>query len=586
VIVYGDPAFQAGLTELVKRVAAAAREAAGNLDAARFALIACGQLEQGVADAPGLDFVRPVIEAASDALADAFTASRAGEAEAAKESAGRAARMLAELNSPDATVTVKQPEGYAFYTLFPEQYLAAAEEWRASAIPEPGATVLVVGVRSIGTSLSAVVASGLRRAGLRPHRLTVRPGGHPFRRETDLPDLAAIASGWALVVDEGPGLSGSSMASVARALIAAGTGGEQMAFLPGHGGDPGQAATEETMAIWRSTPRHAVPLDRVEWEGRGLAGELAALSTALTGSPVVSLRDVGGGAWREDVFQDRRCWPAVAPAFERAKFLVRHDDGNAVLWKFEGLGLGPNLSGSAASIAADRLAALSERGWTGVPLGVHLGFVASRWLEGARPSAADRAAALAAGRYVIEGSGRPLATGAVTAGFERLSEMLYWNAREALGEEPADQARRLADAARPWLGEPDERAYGDGRLDPHEWVRLANGSLLKTDAAGHDHDHTVVGPQTLAWDLAGALVEWDDRAAVLEGYRESGGRLPASPRLRFHEAAYAAFRLGLVRMTLDSSGDPNEVTRLGVSLGRYRSVLEAALVDDSASLRP
>src|SRR5581483_261183 len=72
----------------------------------------------------------------------------------------------------------------------------------------------------------------------------------------------------ALVVDEGPGISGSSMAAVAEALVRSGV--HDIAFLPGHGGDPGWAASPEIRRRWRETPRYVTPLDSLTWNGRSL----------------------------------------------------------------------------------------------------------------------------------------------------------------------------------------------------------------------------------------------------------------------------------------------------------------------------
>jgi hypothetical protein len=44
-----------------------------------------------------------------------------------------ARRLLDRLDGvPDVAVRVKVPEGFAFYTLFPEQYLDAARGWLAA----------------------------------------------------------------------------------------------------------------------------------------------------------------------------------------------------------------------------------------------------------------------------------------------------------------------------------------------------------------------------------------------------------------------------------------------------------------------
>ena len=71
------------------------------------------------------------------------------------------------------------PEGYAFYCLYPEMYRDAALRF----FREQGASSsVVIGIRSIGASLSTVVADTVQAV----WRFTVRPRGHPFDRELRL----------------------------------------------------------------------------------------------------------------------------------------------------------------------------------------------------------------------------------------------------------------------------------------------------------------------------------------------------------------------------------------------------------------
>jgi glyoxylase-like metal-dependent hydrolase (beta-lactamase superfamily II) len=55
-----------------------------------------------------------------------------------------------------------------------------------------------------------------------------------------------------VVVDEGPGLSGSSFAGTADALERLGVAPDRIAFLPGHGGDLGPEAAPAAVARWRT----------------------------------------------------------------------------------------------------------------------------------------------------------------------------------------------------------------------------------------------------------------------------------------------------------------------------------------------
>ena len=85
----------------------------------------------------------------------------------------------------------------------------------------------MLGIRSIGAALSAVACAALRIRGVECERITVRPAGHPYDRKLEVTDRMrewVESSGDAdfLVVDEGPGISGSSFLAVAEALTSCG----------------------------------------------------------------------------------------------------------------------------------------------------------------------------------------------------------------------------------------------------------------------------------------------------------------------------------------------------------------------------
>src|SRR3954471_11458183 len=126
------------------------------------------------------------------------------------------ARAVSEAFALPETVLLPQPEGYCYYALHPLDFAAGARNLPVNT------TFAVIGIRTIGASLSAMVAAALgkRCAG----RITVRPQGHPYDRRSE---LSAAQASWVtkklaagahfFVVDEGPGLSGSSFLSVAEA---------------------------------------------------------------------------------------------------------------------------------------------------------------------------------------------------------------------------------------------------------------------------------------------------------------------------------------------------------------------------------
>jgi hypothetical protein len=292
------------------------------------------------------------------------------------------------LVAPAQNFTVKLPEGFAFYTLFAEQYIAAAQRWIAANSQAAQQEVVVAGVRSIGTTLSALVLAVLQSASWKARRITVRPSGHPFERQVQLSTRAVRGASLAIVVDEGPGLSGSSMAATAQALHEAGIQKSNVSFLPGHSGEPGNYSSADGQNWWRHTPRYVVPLSEMRWNGRALPEHLSHETERLCEEFVVSIEDVGGGAWRNTAYSNASDWPAVCAPFERTKYLCTLRNGERVVWKFEGMAVGT--TGRAAceevfAVQKERAAAA----WTMPPLGALCGFVMTPWPEGGRLRASN-----------------------------------------------------------------------------------------------------------------------------------------------------------------------------------------------------
>src|SRR5439155_1648104 len=123
---------------------------------------------------------------------------------------------LAAIDCPkNPTLEVKVPEGFAFYALFPEQYCASFVKWIADHCSACPKRAVVAGIRSIGTTLSALGSAALTALGWEAGRITIRPTGHPFQRRVEMKPADLSRTSSALIVDEGPGLSGSSMVAVA-----------------------------------------------------------------------------------------------------------------------------------------------------------------------------------------------------------------------------------------------------------------------------------------------------------------------------------------------------------------------------------
>ncbi|MCU1504314.1 MAG: Cell division protein FtsK, partial [Ilumatobacteraceae bacterium] len=499
VIVYGDPqrrtsvlaqvatvhALMSAVTE-VGPSAQATFERLEHLDRARRSLIAAGCLEQAVGDEEldadvrrrGVELVQAITDDAAHIFHAAWVATQDGDARPPDVAGddGRGARF-ADITAliGDRIVTVKEPEGFAFYALYAEQSLVAALAWAGEHPAGPGGEVddgepiLVVGVRSIGTTLSAVVAAALEHAGRSVRRITLRPTGAPFDRHAQIDADELGDAAWVLVVDEGPGLSGSSMASVAEAVERAGLRPGRVAFLPGHGNDPGAEATPPVRARWARTPRYVAAHAALRWSGEALAGLLAARTSQIlvTRACVDRVEDLSRGEWRRVVYPTGRAWPAACAPFERTKLRCVLADGTAVLWRYVGTD-DTHLAG---------LRRRATRGFGPEVLGTAHGFVATRWIDGRALVAEDAAPAMVdlIGAQLDAVTAAPLTVQELRDAIDRIGDALHRNTSEALGVDEADRVAPWRAGATAIAAELSAAACGDGRPAPHGWIRDATG---------------------------------------------------------------------------------------------------------------
>jgi len=544
---YGDPAAEVEIPRLA-RTLLDRLPAGGDLADERAALIACGQLEQVLADA-----VSPESELCACACSATEHAARAFYARWAKlnrnapafdgNAHAEAEAMRAQLARLAEAATVrgllKIPEGFAFYALYPEQYCAAALHYLEEQ-GRPAGAVLVVGLRSIGTTLSAVVGAVLRAAGVVHRRVTVRPHGHPFARTVELGGMSSKADA-ALIVDEGPGLSGSSFYAAARALEAHGIPLERQALFSAHGAPPGAQASDEVRAFWQYARRYAAANHESAISPAGsLLATLAAELERHFASPLASLRDISGGAWRTAASTDRAAWPAAYPAFERPKLLAQLSDGRRLLLKFYGQVLCPDPSAELVRWSDRAAEQRIAEGGTRVER-IH-GYLVRPWFEGQILTRADKSPAL----------------------LSALAEFL---------------------AARPWqrrraAKNPADAYYGcSGRLAPEDWIRSANTALRKLPETLQGYDHTAIDAQPLGWDLAGAIVEWDlsePEARRLLALFSGRSALPIElGDLVEHVRRYAQFHAERAAFCAQQATD-EDAARLRAECARYSEWIEKA----------
>src|ERR1700693_5693469 len=276
------------------------------------ALIHAGELESARADAesPAASSLALLTDALALALLN-------GDLSSVRRVTGNLSKL-----SLSQTIETSPPEGFSYYALHPLDFADAAVRIADSGQPIPGRPVAVIGIRSIGTTLSAMVVATLRRTGCPVERITGRPTGHPYSRITRFISEQML---WIekqkeqravfVVVDEGPGRSGSSFLSVGEALIDAGVPAAQLTLIGSHEPDLNLLCADDAARRWKAF--------------RFLA---AIPHTCARFSDHIF---VGAGEWRRKWLAEDARWPACWPQMERVKFLS--PDGTR-LYKFEGLG--------------------------------------------------------------------------------------------------------------------------------------------------------------------------------------------------------------------------------------------------------
>jgi hypothetical protein len=538
------------------------------------ALIESGRLLQGVADdgfaRTGEDDVSPAVAALarfSCALARAVVRSwDSGYADLGELPAVPAPSQLPE------RVELRLPEGYAFYCVYPEAYIVAARRLALRGTPR------IIGLRSIGTSLAAVVAAALDAE----VPVTLRPFGDPFARTiAPSPQLERqLLSGnpHFIIVDEGPGQSGSSFGAVADWLEDRGVPGNRIAFLPSHAGDLGPCSSERHGERWRRAQRAVADL------GAELPLLLRQWLEPVLGALDQPLLEISGGEWRRHVRASEEERPGAIPMWERRKFLAAAG-GERFLVKFAGLGeLGERKMAMAR--------ALHTAGLSAEPVALVHGFLVERWHDDAVRLGPGEKPIADVARYIGARARLFPASAESGATLEQLAEMTRRNLSLA-GGAVAAASGPLAGDLEP-LSRRVVRVKTDNKLDRHEWLR-SGGRLLKSDALDHHIAHDLIGCQDVAWDVAGAIAEFDldarEAAALISGVERAAGRHVDRDLLAFYRIAYAAFRLGQFSMgagmCADASAESGRLRRSAARhLGQAQHLLLESTGRDSAGMLP
>src|SRR5262245_16626190 len=485
------------------------------------ALTRAGELEAGLADANSSAARR--IAALTDELAAASYGTPLD--------GGRVLSLVAA--SVPRQVDISPPEGFSFYALHPLDFGRLA--LRVHVNKKPAA---IIGIRSIGTTLSAVVRAALASTGIPAERITVRPTGHPYHRKLT---LSRAETAWIenqrslgatfLVVDEGPGRSGSTFLSAAEALLETGVDHRRITLLGSRQPNLSQLCADDGARRWSAFQFESVDPD--------------------TQSRFQEYTYLGGGEWRNLFFRNKELWPACWPQMERLKFLSLD---RRRFWKFEGLGrVGDQVQTCNHILSRAKFSMMPDDGGggfgsypiiSGEPL--HRGRLSPALLE----------------RFTHYLALRSVEFRVKDVSDDPLSQMLTFNVQHEFGVEIGTLDDLESSAC----------VLTDSRMQPHEWIGTPEGTILKTDACTHGDDHFFPGPCDIAWDLAGLAIEWELDAseidATLSLFHQLTGDV-VTPRFPVYALAYSVFRIGCCRMAL-STVDADEAFRLRIASAGYR----------------
>jgi hypothetical protein len=498
------------------------------------ALIAAGDLECALLDASRGDCPPDascgVAAEITDSLAQAFLTGQ-------KDSLVSILQRTEQLRV-DARYEVSVQEGFAYYALHPRKVATLVDTLLETQLSGRDAGVRVLGIRSIGVTLGSVACAALTLRGVPCRRIGVRPTGHPYDRKLEVTShlrqwVESARDAEFLVVDEGPGISGSSFLAVAQALETCGIESSRIHLIGSRDVDPATLHATDACRRWQRYRFHVMQSEPL--------------------APATAGENLSGGTWRKLFPCDAGAMPASWAPLETSKFLSCDQRS---IFRFEGFGHYGEAVGARAALLADF--GLAPR-----YLGNRRGFGESVLVPGRMLGLADcspellaRMASYLAVRSTFRSS---------TPQTPELQTMLRRNWQVEFGEELGSDESRLTT---------ERVVVCDGRMMPHEWIRSERGELLKLDAGSHGDNHFFPGPCDIAWDVAGTIIEWElqgeARERLVREYANRSGDSIAE-RLAPYLLAYTAFRMGWSRMAAAAMQGEYDEALLERDYRRYRA---------------
>ncbi|HLV30499.1 MAG TPA: hypothetical protein VKY57_02900 [Chitinispirillaceae bacterium] len=465
-------------------------------------------------------------------------------------------------------IKVNVPEGFVYYGLYPETYIDAANRFYEKYEPD---NVICIGIRSIGTQLSALVSAQLQINDCNVQSFTVRLKGHPFSRylvlSEELEDFVRDCKQcWFIIVDEGPGLSGSTIGGTVNKLLILGVDSKKIVIFPSWESDGRNFVSRTAREIWPEFEKFVGEFQHL-WIKSG---------KLENGFNCDILHEFSAGLWRKHLLQSEKEYPAVHPHHEKRKYLLRSrgkENNRILLAKFVGLG-------NYGKEIVKRGKILGKSGFSPEIIGYGNGFVIMPFIEGVPMKSHDVDEVFmefVAEYFALINNEFPAE---LTATWENMTAMILQNTTEGLGNDWVEKAQRVIKQF-PSSSYQHNVVSIDGHVMSHEWIKTENG-FKKVDSLEHWSDQFFIGCQNIAWDIAGFIIEFEleekMKRKLVDHYIRLTNDVDIESRLPFYLTAYCAFRIGYITLANLSVPDTKEKERFAVLKRKFREFLKIQLL--------
>jgi hypothetical protein len=452
-------------------------------------------------------------------------------------------------------------EGFAFYGLFPETYIHSSEKFYLHNNNRP---VVIIGLRTIGTILSTIVSTVLKKRGCDVISFTLRPRGQPFDRQIKISKkleqkILLHKSDNFIITDEGPGLSGSSFGGTAALLSSLGVRDKNIIFFPSWDPDSKVLNSPNARYHWDSHTKYCSSFESSWIESKRLQNEFNA----------DSLVDISAGHWRKWLLKGNNEGLAIHPQHERRKYLVSKRGSTSKtpssIIKFAGLG-------RYGEYAYKRSSLLEKSGFIPKLYSFKNGFLEYELIINNTNNKINKQFLAEAAGYVSYLKNH--FTAKVNVYKEQLLEMVHINICESIGPHYLIFLKDLYN----YLDHDYEKniCEVDGRMDFYKWVKLGD-TYLKTDHTDHHNDQFFPGCQDSAWDIVGGIIEWnlDDKKEkyFIDMYIEKSRDTLIGKRIKSNKIVYCSFKIGLSKLFKESLAELPEGCQFEKKYNYYKNYL-------------